>query len=515
MPKSFPVFTFLILTGLVLQEIRIQAQPTEASYATGHVLIKFRGDLQQEFAQMTGANVLASLLDRLNLPPGAGLKETALSRLFRQQAAPPNRQDKINLDYFMYLHLPPALRVDECCRRLKGHPAIDYVEPDGIGTGGTTIPNDPNFPNQWHHQNSVKPSASIKTPEAWDFTQGTNTVVVAVLDTGVNTNLSEFAGRTVPGYNFVTNNTNTADDHGHGTAVSGVLCANANNNLLVAGVDWRCRLMPIKVLDQDNSGFYSWFAQGVDFAVANGAKVINLSAGGSSSSTTLTRAITNAIARGVIFVTITHNNGTNVITFPGNLTNCITVGATDQMDRRAGFSNYGPQIDLVAPGTNIYTVGRSGTLQFWWGTSFAAPQVAGVSALLCALRPTLTHDDVRALLCAGAEDQVGDATDTPGFDNYHGWGRLNALNSLLLARTTIDPIVMTNNVLVLSWRSPANASNRQPYVVELRPSFSHAWTAADSSNVFHYLPERTYWTNVTAFALTNQSRFFRVRIRQN
>ena len=94
---------------------------------------------------------------------------------------------------------------------------------------------------------------------------------------------------------------------------------------------------------------------------------------------------------------------------------CITVGATDQNDRRAGFSNYGPQIDLVAPGTNIWTVGMSGGAETWWGTSFSAPQVAGVCSILVGLRPGLNQDQARALVCAGAEDGVGDATDTPGF----------------------------------------------------------------------------------------------------
>lgn len=130
---------------------------------------------------------------------------------------------------------------------------------------------------------------------AWDITHGTTNVIVAVLDSGL-TPSAEFTNRLVAGYNFVSNTTDTTDDHGHGTAVAGVILANANNTNLVAGVDWYCRLMPIKVLDANNTGLYSWWAQGIDFAVTNGAKVINLSAGGSSTSTTLTRTITNAIA---------------------------------------------------------------------------------------------------------------------------------------------------------------------------------------------------------------------------
>jgi subtilisin family serine protease len=224
----------------------------------------------------------------------------------------------------------------------------------------------------------------------------------------------------------------------------------------------------------------------------------------------LANAISNAIAQGVIFVTITHNDGRGVIRFPGNLSTCITLGATDQQDRRAGFSNYGPQIDLCAPGTNIYTVSLSGTLQFWWGTSFAAPQAAGVCGLLLSLRPNLTHEQARLLLCAGAEDAVGDATDTPGFDNYYGWGRLNAYNSLLLAQTRVDSVQWSNGAPVLSWPSPFNASNRQPYQVDFQDTLNGAWTTIAETNQFAYTTNRTSWTDTNGVAT---ARFYRVRLR--
>jgi subtilisin family serine protease len=355
----------------------------------------------------------------------------------------------------------------------------------------------------------VKASASIETPLAWDITQGSSNVLVAVLDSGLSPS-AEFAGRVVPGYNFAYGTADTTDDHGHGTAVAGTVAATGNNATVVAGVDWHCRLMPVKVLNSANNGLYSWWAQGIDFAVNKGAKVINLSAGGSGSSTLLTSAITNAIAHGTIFVTITHNDGTGVIRYPGNLTNCITVGATDEHDRRTGFSNYGPEIDLCAPGTNIYTVSQAGTLTYWWGTSFSAPLVTGTCALLAALRPEISHDEARLLLCAGAEDGVGDATDTTGFDNYYGWGRLNAYNSLLLAQTRVDRVSWSNHVVRLSWPSPANASNKQPYQVQFKNTVTAAWTTATAPAAFVYTTNRTSWsqTNIAASA-----QFYRVRLR--
>lgn len=384
---------------------------------------------------------------------------------------------------------------------------MEYAEHDSIGTGGL-IPNDPNFSSQWYHQNNTKPTACIQTPLAWDITQWSTNVIVAVLDSGLTLS-AEFTNRLVSGYNFVSNTTDTTDDHGHGAAVTGVLAANANNTNLIAGVDWHCRLMPIKVLDSNNQGSYSWMAQGIDFAVINGAKVINFSAGGTSTSITLTRAITNAIAQGAIFVTITHNQGTNIITFPGSLTNSITVGATDAQDRRASFSNYGPAIDLCAPGQNISTVSRSGTLLTGWqGTSLSALQVAGVCALLAAIRPGITHEQARLLLCAGADDGVGDATDTPGFDNYYGYGRLNSYNTLLLALIRIDSISLTNNSFQLSWFSPSNASNKKPYQIESTIGLTGGWTIANTT-AFVYTTNRTYWVDTNTI---DNVKFYRIRI---
>jgi uncharacterized repeat protein (TIGR01451 family) len=422
-----------------------QRLPSSA-YATDHVVVQFNAQAVAAFRGQPRLQALSKLASSLPLPAGSVLEETALSQWLRKRG--PNRRgpgaaEEVDFSRFLYLRLPPGLTVPQCLARLRGHPWIDYVEPDGLGSGGEIIPDDPNFAQQWHHRNLAHPGADIRTPAAWEITTGSSHVIVAVLDTGLNVSLPEFEGRVVPGYDFVNQDDDPADDFGHGTAVTGTLAATANNGVLVAGVDWRCRIMPVKVLDAMNNGLYSWWAQGVDFAVSNGCKVINLSAGGSGSSTALTRAITNAIAQGVIFVTITHNDGVSLIRYPGNLPESITVGATDQQDRRAGFSNFGPEIDLVAPGVSIYTVSYVSGGTVWNGTSFAAPQVAGVCSLLAALRPGLTQEEARRFLTLGADDQVGDATDLPGFDDYYGYGRLNALNTLQLGTENLADLKVT------------------------------------------------------------------------
>ena len=455
------------------------------------------------------------LLRHLNLPEGTELQEPALVRLRRQQrkVIAPRAPDRVDLDTFFYLRLPPGLSVTDCVRRLENHPLLEYAEPDWIGTVAETVPDDPNFTDQWHHQNSEKPSASIQTPLAWDIAQGSTNVLVAVLDTGL-ADLPEFAGRTVPGYNFAYTNSDTMDDNGHGTHVAGVLAANANNATLGVGVDWHCRIMPVKVFDAANLGWYSSWAQGIDFALSNGCKIINLSGAGTEFSRTVQRAITNAIAQGVIFVTAAGNQGATNLSFPGYLTACITVGATDREDRRAPFSNSGPQLDFVAPGADIITVGRFGESESVRGTSFSAPMVSGVGALLAAVRPNLTQSEAHLLICAGAEDRVGDAADGPGFDNDHGWGRLNAFHSLLLATTRVDQVRRANAVTELSWISPANASNKQPFQVEYKTSVPGAWIPLTDPNAFRYGTNRTYWTDDgTQTGIQRDTRLYRVKLR--
>src|SRR5664280_1642991 len=245
------------------------SQSLPVRYATDHILVKFKNGANVQLALLNSTNVLAAMLPQLGMPSGAELREPEVGRILRERLKGTGAQFSVgDLDSgrFLYLQLPASLTVEQCLRLLDRHPLLEYAEPDFIGTGGETIPNDTNFLAQWHHKNRSTYSACIHTPDAWDVTQGSSNVIVAVLDTGLALGLAEFDGRTVPGYNFVSNNANTADDYGHGTAVAGTLCANANNGTLVAGVDWFCRLMPVKVLDQNNNGYYSWWAQGIDYA---------------------------------------------------------------------------------------------------------------------------------------------------------------------------------------------------------------------------------------------------------
>ena len=335
-----------------------------------------------------------------------------------------------------------------------------YVEPNYIGHGhgiSQTTPNDPLFlSRQWSHFNNgsfaLSPStndADIDTDLAWDITQGDPELIVAILDSGIKITHPEFANRIGLSYNFVANTNNPADDHGHGTNVAGIALAKGNNSVGYAGVNWNSRIMICKVINNKNMGYYSWWVDGIYFAVDNGAKVINMSLGGNSSSTSLEDAVNYAFANNVAVV-VSAGNQNGVIQYPAQYENAICVGATSSNDRRTvpfpwgttSGSNYGPELDLVAPGNFIYGLSAASNSDYntyWSGTSQAAPHVTGVISLMLSINPALTVTQIRTILQESLEDQVGDAFDTPGWDQYYGWGRLNAFSALsnpLLSQTT-------------------------------------------------------------------------------
>ncbi len=323
-------------------------------------------------------------------------------------------------------------------------PRCEYAEPNAIGQGSNFFPNDTSFPQQWYLDNTGQsggtPDADIDAVEGWQITRGSSAVVVAVLDTGIDSDHPEFAGRILPGYDYINNDSDPEDDNSHGTYVSGIIAANADNNFSIAGVDHYVQILPVKVLNDVGEGTVFELSQGLIFSAEQGARVINMSLQNyPTDSTTLNDALQYARDAGAILIASAGNDGVfgcADVSGPGASPLTISVGATDHNDARADFSCTGATLNLVAPGVDLPTVqydnNEDGFFSFS-GTSAAAPVVSGIATLLLSLDDSLTHDQVLIILAATAEDLVGPADeDTKGRDAFFGCGRVNMKKALLL-----------------------------------------------------------------------------------
>jgi subtilisin family serine protease len=333
---------------------------------------------------------------------------------------------------------------------MRRDPSIEYAEPDYLASGAI-IPSDPRWNNQWA-------PAKIGAPAAWEITTGSTEVIIAVLDTGIDLDHPDLAAKiwTNPGevpangldddqngkvddvhgwhfYHYCYNSdcppfedNNPQDDNGHGTHVAGIAAAETDNGVGIAGISWGAQLMPVKVLDEYGEGWYSDVIAGIVYATDNGADIINLSLGGEASSQAMQEAVDYSHARGVLLIAATGNNSGPVL-YPAACNHVLGVGATDVEDRRWRFSNYGPEIDVVAPGDEIYSTWpwRDGYF-YQSGTSVATPHVAGLAALIWSVRPDLANDQVAQVITQTACD-LGE----PGWDEFYGWGRIDAYQALL------------------------------------------------------------------------------------
>jgi len=285
------------------------------------------------------------------------------------------------------------------------------------------------------------PGIDVNVLPAWNITTGDSDTILAVLDTGIALNHPDFAGRILPGKNFVDERKSPADDYGHGTNCSSIAAATGGNGIGIAGMNWKCRILPVKVLDASNNGSYSGIASGFIYAADQGAKVISYSGGGSGKSQALADAVSYAQARGVIVVACMMNWNSETPSYPAAYPGVIAVGAVDPKGARVvpfcysatTGSNYGSHIGFVAPGNNIWGLDYHDFTQgsYWCGTSQATPFVSGLVSLMFAINPTLALQQVTDALKAGARDQIGPVKeDAPGWDKYFGWGLIDAYKSL-------------------------------------------------------------------------------------
>ncbi|MFD2169704.1 S8 family peptidase [Tumebacillus lipolyticus] len=304
--------------------------------------------------------------------------------------------------------------VGDVLAKLQNDANVEYAELDHIMKISVT-PNDPSYSSQYH-------LPKIQAPQAWDITTGSTSTKIAIIDTGVDLTHPDLSAKIIGGYNAITGTTNAQDDHGHGTHVAGIAAASSNNSTNGAGVDWQARIMPIKVLDAGGSGYTSDIINGVNWAVANGAHIINMSLGGGAANASFQSAINNAWAVGAIIVAAAGNNGNTVKQYPAAYNNVVAVASTDSADNKSSFSTYGTWVYVAAPGTSILSTRLGGGMTTMSGTSMAAPVVAGVAGLVRAANPSLSNAGIISKICAGA--------DPIGVPTWWQCGRVNARNSL-------------------------------------------------------------------------------------
>lgn len=323
---------------------------------------------------------------------------------------------------------------------LKQNPMIEYAEPNYIYRINRTS-NDPMFGNLWGLKNvGQKDSDSrngisgvdVQAQEAWDITTGSENVVVAVIDTGVDYNHPDLQGNIwmneiekngqpgvdddgngyvddIYGMNFSDENNpqpNGLDDHGHGTHCSGTIGARGDDGKGIVGVNWNVKIMPVKFLGADGGGTLGGAILAIDYATKMGARVLSNSWGGGGFSQALKESIERSQAAGTIFVAAAGNDSMNndsSPTYPASydVANILTVAAVDNRGQLAGFSNYGKKsVHVAAPGVNIFSSLVGGQYDSWSGTSMATPHVSGVAALVLANEPNLTGEEVKARIIA-------------------------------------------------------------------------------------------------------------------
>jgi len=357
------------------------------------------------------------------------------------------------VEEIVYLLQVDSPDVSSLAQALEASGEVDYAEPNYLYYA-TMVPNDPLY--NGGNNSGLWGLNAIHASEAWDQTSGAGTVV-AVIDTGlymehpdiranVWQNSDEIANNGIDddrngriddtnGWDFANSDNLPSDGHGHGTHVSGTIAAAGNNGIGLIGVAYGAKIMPLKALRDNGSGSSFAIALAINYAADNAADVINMSLAGQGFSTTMERAVARALVMDVVVIAAAGNNSINSqYLYPANIPGLISVGSVANvagaLPRLSYFSNTGPDIDMVAPGSNILSLNNDGGYSTRSGTSMAAPHVAGLAALVRSKYPDYKPGQVRALLVNTSIDLSTDG-GLPGWDDVYGHGLINAEAALL------------------------------------------------------------------------------------
>lgn len=395
------------------------AQRRRAARAADRVLLRFRADVPEVYAEALLRSYGFSSIRRI---PHIGVYSVRTS---------------------------PGMSVTETLAVLRRNGDIEQARPD-YRTRLAATPNDAYFQGYQYNlsnrggildiSDDIRPQttagADIRARTAWDVTQGDPEVVIAVIDSGVDMTHPELVNKVVStGRDFANGDDDASDDHWHGTHTAGVAAADTDNGEGIAGVAWNCRILPVKVTDAAGSGYYSWLIDGIIWATDQGADVINLSLGGDVDDPFLEDACKYAYDHGAVIAAAAGNDAGPVVYPAAYDAYVLAVAATDYNDEVVDFSNFGPEVDVAAPG--VYILGPApqayvgtGYLPYLFatGTSEAAPHVAGLAALIKSLKPDLSPADIMKVIRFTADDVNGSSLS--GRDDRIGYGRINMERAL-------------------------------------------------------------------------------------
>ena len=511
-------------SGLSASNVKMSVQSVlseadKGEYKEGELLVKFKSGTISTASVRVHQAVGASVVKRYTVVPG-----------------------------LEHVKLTKGLSVQDAIQQYMANPDVEYAEPNYIRRA-MTIPNDTYFGDQWALHNTGTyaggtADADIDAPEAWDISTGSGSIIVAVLDTGIDYNHSDLVGNIwtnlgetsctdgidndgngfvddCKGWDFANNDNDPMDDFGHGTHVAGTVGAVGNNGIGTAGVMWKVSLMPVKVLDSDGAGTDAELIAGIQYAASNGAKIINSSLGGFGFSNSLFDAIATANSQGVLFIAAAGHGGGDGIGDNNDLTpfypasfdlpNIISVAATDQDDIRVPFSNFGlNSVDVAAPGVYIFSTVPNNLFsdfsseEFFAGTSMATPHVAGLAGLLWS-----HYDGVHNTLFTASQVRATILRYVDVLPTLTGWiqtgGRVNAFKALssLLTPANLTVTAKSPTEISLAWED--RATGEDGYKVERKISggaFTEVQTLPAGSSSFtdsFLTPNTTYAYRVRAF----------------
>ena len=438
--------TWIALCGLVLATLPIAADDAGTKQLT-HIagdglLVKLSAEAAARARELpddrlpTGLFELDLFLVRHEIAEG---QRVVRGRVIRH----PEAFHEVGLDRLYTLKLPrsdPKL-VRALVAELSRSPWVEYAEPVTEPLD-LVVPDDPEFAMQWAHQNTGQvfgvpgtPDADIESTDAWEIETGDPSIIAAIVDRGFDIDHEDLVDNFIAGWDFVDDDPDPNDDFGgHATRVSGIAAARGNNPIGVSGVCWSCSLMPLR------RGSNASIIAAITYAADNGASVFNMSFGNWGTwQQGVHDAVEYARSVGVLPVAGSGNDGVAYPITPAAYFTTLTVGASMNQDDRASLSTYGEHIDVVAPGEDVFTTDNEFTPPYLEtygevsGTSLSTPFVTGLAALLHSHDPDLHVNELMHLIRLGADDQVGDpAEDTPGWDRFMGYGRINAAGSLAL-----------------------------------------------------------------------------------